>query len=331
MVIGNRDTQTVLPASECTFVGAELRRPECVLCAADGTLAVSDWRGGVTLIAADGRQGFIHGADWLRPNGIALMPDGSFLIAHLDDRHGGVFRLYQDGGLGEEVMEIDGAALPPTNFVLAEDEERVWITVSTRKVPRTLARHPTNADGFIAVRDSKGVRIAAEGLGYTNEVRFDPAGRHLYVAETWARRLSRFAVTGPGLLGRRETVTEFGAGIYPDGIDFDETGAVWVTSVYSNRVLRLAADGTLSTWLSDSDEAFLSELEEARAAGSLVNEEPIATPASTLGNVSSIAFGGSDRRTAYLGSLDNSRIASFPAPAAGLVPVHWEWPMPPVG
>ena len=40
-------------------VGTELQRPECILAERDGTLWVADARGGVTRIAADGRQDFI--------------------------------------------------------------------------------------------------------------------------------------------------------------------------------------------------------------------------------------------------------------------------------
>ena len=36
------------------FIGAGLRRPECVLCTADGVLHASNWDGGVSRILADG-------------------------------------------------------------------------------------------------------------------------------------------------------------------------------------------------------------------------------------------------------------------------------------
>jgi hypothetical protein len=46
-----------------------------------------------------------------------------------------------------------------------------------------------------------------------------------------------------------------------------------------------------------------------------------------LRNISSIAFGGIDRRTAYLGCLLDDAIYAFRAPVAGLAPAHWNWPV----
>jgi hypothetical protein len=43
-----------------------------------------------------------------------------------------------------------------------------------------------------------------------------------------------------------------------------------------------------------------------------------------LRNISSLSFGGPDRRTAYLGCLLGDAIAYFRAPVAGHAPVHWD-------
>jgi hypothetical protein len=39
--------------------------------------------------------------------------------------------------------------------------------------------------------------------------------------------------------------------------------------------------------------------------------------------LTSVAFGGPDLRTVYLGSLTNNRIASFRSDVPGEAPVHW--------
>ena len=44
-----------------------------------------------------------------------------------------------------------------------------------------------------------------------------------------------------------------------------------------------------------------------------------------LHNVSSLAFGGPDGRTAWLGCLLSDSLATFRSPVAGLPPSHWEW------
>jgi hypothetical protein len=69
----------------------------------------------------------------------------------------------------------------------------------------------------------------------------DPKRKFLYVVETFARRISRFPLLNAGL-GRGEVFAELGPGHYPDGIAFDVEGALWVTSIFSNRVSRISPD-----------------------------------------------------------------------------------------
>ena len=198
--------------------GSGLSRPECVLATATGDLYTADWRGGVVRIAPDGTQTLYRGelpdARPLRPNGIAMERDGSFLLADLGETLGGVFRLERSGRVSPVVTEVGGTPLPPTNFVLLDASQRLWITVSTSRVPRASAYRSDVADGFVVLVDERGSRVVADGLGYTNEVALDPSGRFLYVNETFARRTSRFEVGAQGL-GPRETFVDYGEGTYP--------------------------------------------------------------------------------------------------------------------
>jgi hypothetical protein len=73
---------------DIAFFGNQLNRPECVLCTAKGHLYCADWRGGVTRLDPDGRRReFLARNPYIdiRPNGIALCRDGSFLLANLGD------------------------------------------------------------------------------------------------------------------------------------------------------------------------------------------------------------------------------------------------------
>ena len=44
-----------------------------------------------------------------------------------------------------------------------------------------------------------------------------------------------------------------------------------------------------------------------------------------LKNISNIAFGGADLRTAYLGCLLGDFIARVPIPVKGVPPIHWHY------
>jgi sugar lactone lactonase YvrE len=307
-------------------VGHDLSRPECVLCGRDGTVYVSDWRGGVTAIAADGLQTTFAADDApdLRPNGIAIDRDGSFLLADLGER-GGVWRLGRDGRLTPYCVALDGQPLPPANFVTCDRAGRVWITVSTRLVPRALGYRPTAADGFIVVVTDRGARLAADGLGYTNELVVDPSGDWLYVNETFARRLSRFRIGTSGDLGRRETVAVFGAGTFPDGLALDAEGGIWVVSLVSNRVIRIDPAGRQDTVIEDADPDWLVEVETAFQGSSMGRPHLDTVRSRRLQNVTSLAFGGPDLRTAYLGCLAGHTITAWQSTVAGVPLPHWEW------
>ena len=314
------------------FHGRGLVRPECVLACADGALYTADWRGGVALTRPDGSQalytGALPGGRPLRPNGIALRRDGSFLLADLGDDDGGVFALTRDGAVTPFLERVDGVDLPPTNFVAEDAGGRVWITVSTRRRPRAAAYRGDVADGFVVVVDDRGARIVADGLGYTNEALVSPDGRWLYVNETFARRTSRFRIGAGVALGARETVVTYGAGTFPDGLAFDAEGGLWITSIVSNRVLRVTPDGAQALVLEDADPAHVAWVEAAFVAGTMGRAHLDRVAGRRLANISSLAFGGPGLATAYLGCLAGDAIASFAAPVAGHPPVHWNWSRP---
>jgi len=311
------------------FVGSALVRPECVLANAAGDLFTADWRGGVAHIRRDGSQALYAGPGpeglQLKPNGVALLRDGSFLITHLGDELGGVFRIFRDGRVEPWLREADGIQLPPSNFVVEDREGRFWITVSTRLIPRARGYRRSCNDGFIVRVDARGAAIVADGLGYTNEVAIDPSGQWLYVNETFGRRLSRFALQADGSLGSKQVVTEFGAGTFPDGLAFDVEGHAWVVSIVSNRLIRVAPDGTPTTWLEDADAEHLARVEAAFLAGTMGRPELDGIRSRCLRNISSIAFCGAERRTAVLGCLLGDRLATLPMPVAGLAPTHWNY------
>lgn len=308
-------------------LGSGLSRPECVLAHRSGLLFAADWsgQGGVAIVTPEGRVVRHLAKDpprHLHPNGIALEPGGSFLLAELGGTTGGIWRLLPDGGVEPVLLELAGRPLPPANYVHGDARGRLWITISTRHRPRHLAARPDVADGFVVLVEDGHARIVADGLGYTNECLVSPDGDWLYVNETFGRRLSRFAIADDGL-GERETVCTFGHGTYPDGLTFDEAGAVWITSIVSNRVIRVHPDGRQELLLEDAEPAHVEAAELAYLAGRLDRALLDKPPVGPLKNISSLAFAGPDRRTIVLGCLLGDSLALLPGPVAGVAPVHW--------
>ena len=152
--------------------------------------------------------------------------------------------------------------------------------------------------------------------------------RCLYVNETFARRTSRFAIRAGGALGPRETFTEYGEGTYPDGLAFDDEGYLWVVSHRQQSRASRRARRTVDDRGSRTPTPRTSRgCEAAYRAGTLGRPHLDRAASERLRNISSIAFGGADRRTAYPG-LPARRFAvrPFARPSPGVAPAHWHWP-----
>jgi gluconolactonase len=322
------------------FVGRDLQRPECILAEPDGTLWSADARGGVMRIAPDGSQKliaqqadthFAGTADLAKrftegtlPNGLAFARNGDFLIANFGtdylevmDREGRSRVLYDS---------IDGQPIGKVNFVLRDSKDRLWVTVSTRIKNWMEAVRPGLADGFIALADERGLRIVADGLHFTNEVRLDAKEEYLYAVETCGRRVTRFKVGADGSLSNREIFgpSDFGPGGFPDGCTFDSYGNLWVTLIMAERLIALTPEGEVMTIFDDGKPDAIAALEAAYQSGKATPDLMMATRSSVTPWMASITFGGPDLRNAYIGTLFGTNIPWFRSPVAGLPMAHWK-------
>lgn len=316
-----------LSPSDIWTLGSGMQRPECVLATRSGDLFCSDSRGGYNIVGSHGETRFVRaiGApEDFMPNGIALLPNRDVLAANLADS-AGVWRIEPNGQTSLFIAEADGVALPPVNFVGLDAKGRLWISVSTRAVPRHPAFRKGFADGFIAVHDQGATRIVAEHIAFTNEAIVDPSGRWLYVNETVGQRTSRYPIRADASLGPPETVAEYPPATYPDGFTFDAEGGIWTVSVASNRIIHVDRNGKQTIVLEDADEAAMATLAAAFERGEPVRELVEVGATRPLRNIASIGFGGSDLRTAYMGSLAHDAIQCFYAPVPGAPLAHWEF------
>jgi sugar lactone lactonase YvrE len=312
---------------ELTVVAAGMQRPECVLALDTGELVASDARGGIAIVHPAGEVQVVAArsqqTEQFVPNGIAVAPDGRVLFANLGAERGGIIALDADGQVETLISEVDGKPLSPSNYVMVDPKGTVWFTVSTRQRPRNLAWNHHVADGFIGVMDNRGTRIVADGLGYTNEIAFSADGLWVYVNETYSQRVSRFPLRAGPTLGPRETVAQLGGADLPDGLVLDEAGGLWVSCIASNRLIVVRPDGELQVVMDDGDPEHVTRVANGIRTSELTPDDMHTAGCSRLGNISSMAFGGADRKTAYLGCLLDDRIRSFNSPIAGLAPAHW--------
>lgn len=326
-------------------IGHDLQRPECILAERDGTLWAADARGGVTRIGADGQQRFIGQRADARfataaqastddveakytqgtlPNGLAFAANGDVLIANF-----GTDRLEvmtRDGQTRTLHDRIDGQPIGKVNFVLRDSKDRIWLTVSTRVNPWTVAASSRVRDGYIAVVDAHGLRVVADGFHFTNEIRFDAREEWLYIVETTGPHISRMRVVesaqGVGLRDR-EVFGPSHLGGFPDGIAFDAFGNLWCTLVMTDQLIALTPQGDQQLLLDDGNPEASKVLLDHMNDGTLTAEHMLRARGTLAPWMASVTFGGPDLRTVYLGSLMGTTIPYFTSPVPGLPMVHW--------
>ncbi|MGH1350074.1 MAG: SMP-30/gluconolactonase/LRE family protein [Methyloligellaceae bacterium] len=306
----------LLTADALKPLGKNLHRPESVQLLANGSIAVSHRGRGITLLTTDGNQHTIgpenamaNGHE-LIPNGIASLADGGFLLANIGEG-GGVWQLSAKGELTPYLMEAEGRSLAAANFVMQTPDGRIWITVSTMSHPRFNAYTERVRDGMIVLVEDGNARILADDICFANECRVSPDGNSLYIAETFSRSISRFNLAADGSLSDRETFAQFGYGDFPDGLRFDSEGYLWLTSIVSNRIWRIAPDGTRNLILEDAEPEHMAWVEEAKLEGRMGREHFYQVGDTKLGNAASIAF-SHDENHAWLGSLCGECLWQFP-------------------
>lgn len=310
-----------------------MNRPECVIAHESGLLLVPNWSlsGGISVISPSGDTHHIlnNANKTLRPNGIALENGGTVLLAHMGDTDGGIYRLHPNGDLEAVGLTVGGSPMPPTNFVVQDSTGRIWITVSTRKTPRASDYRSHASTGFIAVLEpgTSDARIVADGLGYTNECVVDELRGELWVNETFARRLSRFKLNNVDSsqvsLSDQALVCNFGSATYPDGIALDEEGHAWITSIVSNRIIRVSPQGEQTLMFEDADKEHLTWTEAAYLDNKLGREHLDNAKGESMKNVSNLAFGGADRTSLYIGNLLGDTLPVIKHDVVGHEMPHW--------
>lgn len=309
--------QFKLTADDLQPYGRDLRRPECVWVDRQGVWA-SDARGGVCNVHVD-RGPDIVGAGIADPNGFSRRPDGSFLVAGLAD--GRLYHITPGGHTSVLLESLDGLPLGTLNYACADGPDRIWLSVMTRHLPWVAAMQSRTCDGYILRIDGNGARaeIVADGLDLTNEIKISPDGRYLYAVETLGGRVTRFPIRKNGSLGAKQRVgpPNLGRGALPDGISFDAAGNIWVTVISQNALHVIDRDGAVHVVYSDVNatavEAIACAVEQR--TGTLQHLLACMDVDGPLRLPTSLAFGGPDGGTAFVGSVGLTHLLTFRIPS----------------
>jgi gluconolactonase len=304
-----------LRPQDFSVFGSGLTRPECVRADQEGVWA-SDDRGGIARVTQQG-VAELRGHGVYEPNGYSRTRDGTFIVAGLKDNK--VFRIDSNGRTQTVLEQFAGKPLGCVNTAWVDAEERIWVSIMTR-FERWYQALNTEPDGYLLLIQDGKPRIVADGLHLTNEIKVDPSGRYLYGVETLGKRVFRYPIEPSGDLGEKEIFgpKDLGHGAFPDGFNFDAEGNVWVTIVSRNGLAVISENGDQHTVYEEPKHDAIDVMVNAMAAKTATVDHFTACTGATLALPTSLAFGGPDLRTVYVGSLALPHLLSFRSPVAGV-------------
>lgn len=218
-----------------------LDHPECVVVGPDGAVWCGGERGQVYRIEPDG-SGFTEVASTGGFSlGMAFGPDGALYVCDLATRS--VIRV--DVGDGRCETFATGTPERPMqtpNYPVFDDAGRLYVS-----------------DSGSADAPGPGIyRFAGDGSGelwhegplwFANGMALAPDGRALYVAETFARAITRVAVEPDGSAGARERVATVDA--LPDGLAVAADGTLYVGCYEPSQILRIDPAGAVRCLVAD--------------------------------------------------------------------------------
>jgi gluconolactonase len=304
-----------LRSEDLAIFGAGLSRPECVRTDQDGVWA-SDDHGGIARVTQNG-VAEIRGEGVYEPNGYSRTSDGAFIVAGLKDNK--VFRIDPSGRVSVVLDRFQGNALGTVNTAWADKRGRIWVSMMTRR-ERWFHALNTEPDGYILLIEQGQVRVVADKLHLTNEIKVHPSGKYLYGVETLGKRVFRFPIGANGDLGQKEIFgpADLGHGALPDGFHFDGEGNIWVTIITRNGIVVISEDGDMHTLYEEPKTAAIDALVSALEQKTATSEHLVACAGDKLTLPTSLAFGGASGRTVYVGSLGLTHLLTFESPVAGL-------------
>ncbi len=224
------------------------------------------------------------------PNGgvYRRSPNGEVTIAIPKRRGVGGIALHADGGLvvgGRNICHVkDGQTrilfqredIPGFNDLFTDRAGRVFVGTLRSDPFKAGARTPGE---LLRINSEGNVTVMYGDVGLTNGIGFSPDETIIYHADSAGPHLIVHDVLPDGTMTNRRAIAQMSGGTIPDGLCVDEAGCIWV-AVYGGRcVARYTPEGKL--------------------------DRKIDVPAKA---VTSVCFGGKDRRDLYIVTADNTEV-----------------------
>lgn len=269
------------------IVAEGLAFPEGPVVMADGSVIVVELAGGRITRCWNGRTETVSEIGG-GPNGAAIGPDGALYVCNnggLDlarfqnargaGHEGRVERVDLDTGRVERLYDIcDGIALEAPNDIVFDADGRMWFT----DLGKSHDGLRTASGLFSALPDGSAIAAINRHAVSYNGVGISPDGMHVYVADTHQARLWRYERKVEGQ--RPAWVATAPGPVGFDSLAVTAAGNICVATLYEGGITTIAPDG---------------------------RTHKLDIPGERY--VTNIAFGGADRRDAYVTLSTSGRLA----------------------
>lgn len=172
------------------------------------------------------------------PSGLGWLPDGDLLVVSMSERT--ILRL-TDGTL-VPYADLSSHMDWPANDMLVTSSGRAFVgsygfDVDNGADPEKSRIISIDPDGTVLTEDA--LALFPNGFAVSSD------GSRLYVAETFADRISTFDIGLRSELRNGHVFAQLPEGYGPDGICLDVLGRLWVACAFASRVLRINREGNI--------------------------------------------------------------------------------------
>ena len=195
----------------------------------DGSVFTGTEDGAVFRVSHDGRTIDRVAHTGGRPLGIEIDPDGRLLVC--DGRRGLLRVDPRTGGIEEVTDSLNGAVMRFCNNAAIGSDGTVWFSDSSTKYGIEQWKddfvQDTRTGRLARLATDGSVEVVLDGLAFGNGVALAADASYVAVAETGARTVVRWWLTGPKAGTRDFLVTDLPG--YPDNIARGSDGLIWVS------------------------------------------------------------------------------------------------------
>lgn len=215
-----------------TFTEPRLQHPECVAVGPDGHVWCGSENGEIMRISPDGAS--IEAVASTGGFTLGLAFDGDRALYACDQKYAAVFRLDLTN---RKLTRFTAPGIRIPNYPVV-DTRRGKLFVSDS--------HGADAPGpgvwAYDLASGEGGLWYDRPMVFANGMALSHDGSALFVCETFARRVTRIAISPDGSAGKAEPYAIDLPGL-PDGIAFDDAGALFVGCYEPSRILRIPPGG----------------------------------------------------------------------------------------